>query len=78
MTDSNYIKIFTGELLEVQKIVPELEKHDIIPVVKEQTDSGLLPIFGMSNSTLKQIFVHKDEHEKALTILKTITSDSQN
>lgn len=72
MTDSNYIKIFTGEVMEVQKIILELEKQDIIPVVREQTDSGLLPIFGMSNSLLKQIYVHKDEHEKAMLILKNL------
>lgn len=74
MTDSNYIKIYTGELIIVQKIVSELEKIDIIPVLKDQTDSGLIPIFGTSNSIYKQVFVHKDELEKVAPIIENITS----
>ena len=77
MTDSNYTKIYTGDLIAVQRIVSELEKIDIIPVLKDQTDSGLLPIFGTSNSLLKQIYVHKDEIEKATAIMNRINSELQ-
>lgn len=78
MTDSNYTKIFTGDEIVVQKIISELEKHDIIPVVKDQTDSGLLPIFGVSNTLLKQVFVHKDELDKARAVIETISPELQN
>ncbi|MDG1730447.1 MAG: DUF2007 domain-containing protein [Algibacter sp.] len=78
MSDSNYIEIFTGDLLVVQKIISELEKHDIIPVIKDETDSGLSPIFGASNAPLKQVSVHKDELDKARIAIEAITSNSQN
>ncbi|MFI1744139.1 DUF2007 domain-containing protein [Thalassobellus sediminis] len=75
MIDSNYIKIYTGELIIVQRIISELEKLDIIPVLKDQTDSGLLPIFGTSNTIFKQVYVHKDEIEKATPIIESITTE---
>ena len=78
MSDSNYIKIFTGDLLVVQQIISELEKHDIIPVVKDETDTGLSPIFGASSALLQQVSVHKDELDKALKVIETITSTPQN
>jgi hypothetical protein len=77
MTDSNYTKIYTGDLIIVQRIVSELEKIDIIPVLKDQTDSGLLPIFGTSNSLFKQVYVHKDEIEKATAVMDRISSELQ-
>jgi hypothetical protein len=77
MKDSNYTKIYTGDLISVQRIVSELEKLDIIPVLKDQTDSGLLPIFGTSNSLLKQVYVHKDELEKATIVMDSIGSELQ-
>lgn len=77
MTDSNYTKIYTGDLISVQRIVSELEKINIIPVLKDQTDSGLLPIFGTSNSLFKQVYVHKDELEKATIVMDSIGSELQ-
>jgi hypothetical protein len=61
----------------VQRIVSDLEKEDIIPVLKDQTDSGLLPLFGTSNSLFKQVYVHKDELDKAVLIVENITKELQ-
>jgi hypothetical protein len=77
MKDSNYTKIYTGDLISVQRIVSELERLNIIPVLKDQTDSGLLPIFGTSNSLLKQVYVHKDELEKATIVMDTMGYELQ-
>ncbi|SFZ95003.1 Putative signal transducing protein [Flaviramulus basaltis] len=78
MQDSNYIKIYTGDFLMVQRIVSELEKENIIPVLKDQTDSGLIPIFGTSNAVFQQVFVHKDELDKAVLVVENIISELQN
>ena len=74
MPDSNYIKIYTGELIVVQRMVSELEKIDVIPVLKDQTDSGLSPLFGSADSLFKQIYVHPDELEKAKTVINSIST----
>lgn len=76
MPDSNYTKVFTGNFAVVQRIVMELNKIDINPVVKEQTESGLLiPVFGGSNSDYQEVFVHNDELEKAVVVIDSITSE---
>ncbi|MDO7171145.1 DUF2007 domain-containing protein [Mariniflexile sp. AS56] len=76
MTDSNFIKIFTGNFAIVQRIVMELNDWDINPVIKEQTESGLLiPVFGGSNSDYQEVFVHQDELDKALPIVENITNE---
>ncbi|MFL1012746.1 putative signal transducing protein [Flavisericum labens] len=72
---SNYIKLFTGDYAVVQRIVAALEKEDIIPVVQDETDSGLAPIFGSSGSSLQKISVHKDELERAQPIVEKLTSE---
>ncbi|WOD43467.1 DUF2007 domain-containing protein [Hwangdonia lutea] len=74
MADSNYIKIFTGSVIDVQRIIADLEKIDISPVVKDENESGLDPkIYG--GHLLKEIYVHKDELEKAQDIIKNINPE---
>ncbi|MFD1162333.1 MULTISPECIES: putative signal transducing protein [Hwangdonia] len=74
MAESNYIKIFTGSLIDVQRIISDLEKIDISPVIKDQNESGLDPkIYG--GHLLKEIYVHKDELDKARDIIENIDSN---
>tara|TARA_R110002049_G_scaffold165890_2_gene331768 strand:+ start:775 stop:1014 length:240 start_codon:yes stop_codon:yes gene_type:complete len=76
MSDSNYIKIFTGDFIIVQRIVSDLEKIDIIPVVKDQTESARLAGFGGGIVPgFQQVYVHKDELDKAIEIIKSINLD---
>lgn len=75
MHDSNYIKIFTGSFITVQRIISDLEKIDIIPVVKDQTESARLAGFGGGIVPgFQEVFVHKDELDKAVVIVETINS----
>lgn len=74
MSDSNYIKIFTGSLITVQRIISDLQKENINAVVKEENESGLDPkIYG--GHLLKQVYVHKDELDKAHRVLQNISSN---
>ncbi|RED49278.1 putative signal transducing protein [Seonamhaeicola aphaedonensis] len=78
MTDSNYIKVFTGDLIIVQRIINELEKVSINPIVKDQTDSGIITdILGSSASHFQEIYVHNDELDKAVLIIEEINSELQ-
>ncbi len=77
MTDSNYIKIFTGNFMIVQRIISELKAIHIYAVIKDPTESarlggyggGILPGF-------QEIFVNKDELDKAVPIIESINSES--
>ena len=75
MTDSNYINVFTGNFIIVQRIVIELEKIDINAVVKDQTESGLISLFGAKSPSLQQIFVHKDELDRAVQIIENTNTE---
>lgn len=79
MSDSSYIKIFTGDIIIVQRVVLELEKQDIIAVVKDQTESARLAGFGGGNFPgFQEVFVNKDELDKAVLVVEQISSELQN
>ena len=75
MIESNYIKIFTGNLIISERIAQTLLDLDINAVVKEQNESSLTPIFG--GHLLKEVYVHKEEHDKAIPIVENITKELQ-
>ena len=73
MTDSNYTKIFTGNQIITERINQDLKNLDINAIIRGQNESGLDPnIYG--GPMLKDIFVHKDELEKAIIVVESVTS----
>lgn len=71
MNNSNYIKIFTGNFIIVQRIVSDLEKENIIPIIKDETESARLAGFGGGITPgFQQVYVHKDEYDKAVLIIE--------
>ncbi len=76
MFDSNYIKIYTGSFIMVKRLVFELEKVNIIPVVKDQTESARLAGFGGGNFPgFQEVYVNKDELDKAVLVVEEIRLD---
>ncbi|WP_299554174.1 DUF2007 domain-containing protein [Seonamhaeicola sp.] len=76
MTDSNYIKVFTGNLIITERMIQTLRDSGINAVVREQNESGLDPkIYG--GHLLQEILVHKDELDKAVSIIEEINSELQ-
>ena len=78
MTDSNYIKIFTGDFIIVQRIINELKTANINAIVKDNTESARLAGFGGGILPgFQEVFVNKDELDKAVPIVENITSELQ-
>ena len=75
MTDSNYIKIFTGNFIIVQRINDALTNVGINAVVKDESESGRLAGFGASIQGEQEVYIHKDEFEKASSILEGIKKE---
>ncbi|WP_111309485.1 putative signal transducing protein [Confluentibacter sediminis] len=75
MTDSNYIKVFTGSFIIVQLISDKLNSIGISPVIKDETESGRLAGFGSSIQGLQEIYVHKDELAKAIEVVGSVTAE---
>ncbi|WP_242084794.1 putative signal transducing protein [Aestuariivivens sediminis] len=76
MTDSEYVKIYTGSLVIVQHLVQELEEHGINAIVKDETESARLAGFGGGIVPgFQEVLVNKDELDKALSVLETFEAD---
>ncbi|MGB5420003.1 putative signal transducing protein [Algibacter sp.] len=71
---SNYIKVFSGNFIEVQRIFSELENFNICAIIKDESESGRLAGFGPSIQGLQEIHVHKDELDRSTPIIKNLTS----
>tara|TARA_X000000368_G_C22695496_1_gene564474 strand:- start:335 stop:553 length:219 start_codon:yes stop_codon:yes gene_type:complete len=67
----NYHKIFSGQLIETIKIKGELEKVNIIPVIKNKNESARLAGFGSIFNGI-DIFVHHDELNESLEVLSKL------
>ena len=75
---SNYKKIFTGESIAAKQIVSRLHEVGIEAVVKDEAESARLAGFASSMLGQVDIFVHKDEFEKAKIIVTGNDSNSEN
>ncbi|QLE02329.1 DUF2007 domain-containing protein [Galbibacter sp. BG1] len=69
MENEDYIRIFTGSDIQATFIKSKLEEVGIVPVIKNETESGRLAGFGPSIVNQVRMFVHKDEHTAALAVL---------
>ena len=71
MKKENYHKIFSGQLIEIIKIKGELEKVNIIPVIKNKNESARLAGFGSIFNGI-DVFVHHDELNESLEVLSKL------
>ncbi len=74
---SNYIKVFTGSFIEVQRIFNTLKESNICAIIKDESESARLAGFGTPVYGAQEIHVHKDELEKAQKAVKKLTSEFQ-
>lgn len=75
MTDSNYIKIYTGNFIVVQLIKQRLEDIGINPIIKDETESGRLAGFGASLPGMPEVHVHENELDKAVVVVESVRSE---
>ena len=78
MSDSNYIKVFTGSFIIAQLITDKLNAVGINAVVKDETESARLAGFGGGIVPgFQEIYVNNDELEKAVEIVESVNSELQ-
>ena len=78
MTDSEYIKIYTGGTIIVQLIKQRLEAEGINPVIKDETESGRLAGFGASLIGQPEVYVHESETDVAARIVEAVRGEMEN
>ena len=77
MTDSNYIKIYTGSFIIAQLIVDRLESIGISPVIKDETESGRLAGFSASVPGYQELYVRQEELDASIPIVENVTKEIQ-
>ena len=70
--NSNYTKIFSGNFIVSQAIVNQLKEIGIVPVIKDESESGRLAGFGSPMQGDQEIFVNADEMVKAKLIVEQV------
>jgi hypothetical protein len=67
--DSKYKKVFGGNNIKARRVELTLKDNNIDPILKDEKESARLAGFGSPMPDLIEIFVHKDEEEKALGLI---------
>jgi hypothetical protein len=66
---TDYQLLFSGNLIEAQRICLALEKIDIRAIVKDQETSAIRAGFAVPSMTdAVQVFVHTDEFKRAKNV----------
>jgi hypothetical protein len=68
----DFIKIFTGNAVNVLALRNALEEKNIVAVIKDDSESARLAGFGMVAPGLQEVFVHEDELDQAIRIVETL------
>lgn len=66
----DFIKIFTGNAIDVLALRNALEEKDIVAIIKDDSESARLAGFGMVAPGLQELFVHEDELDQAIRIVE--------
>jgi len=75
--ETHYQKIYTGNFLTVQLLVSELEKLNITPIIKDESESARLAGFGTFTQGLQELYVHEDNLDKAVTTIEATLASMQ-
>ena len=66
-----YLCVFSGNDIDSLNIIDSLNKIDIYPIIKNESESARLAGFGIINQK-KNIYVHRDEYGRAEKLIKSI------
>ena len=68
----NYIKVFTGNLADVQRVFNDLATLNICAVIRAKSKFDRINYPGDLNQTIQDILVHKDEIERATEVIDNL------
>jgi histidinol phosphatase-like enzyme len=68
--ESHYVKVHTGNLLIVQMIKSNLEDIGIVPILKNDMQTGFTAVLATDYEGLVEVYVHEDEIDKAIPIVQ--------
>ena len=78
MKSDEYRHLFTGSQVQVMLLLEHLKKFDIIPVTRNESESGRLAGFAPPVFNQIQVFVHRDEIAKSKAVLENLIHELEN
>jgi hypothetical protein len=66
---SKHIRLFTGSLIEIQRLQLDLDDQDIPSLVKNNFQSGVRAGFYGGSPSQVELFIYEEDQEKAIPIL---------
>jgi len=67
---SKHVKLFTGSLIEIQRLQLDLDDKKIPSLVKNNFQSGLRSGFYGGSPSQVELFIYEEDLEKATSILE--------
>ena len=67
---SKHTKLFTGSLIEIQRLQLDLDDNQIPSLVKNNFQSGLRSGFYGGSPSQVELFIYEEDIEKAMPILE--------
>lgn len=75
MTESDYIKVFSGTFIVVQLAMDRLESAGINAIIKDESGLGQHSGFSSTNSGYQELYVSKEELNDAVRIIEAVKAD---
>ncbi len=75
--ETHYTKIYTCNFILVQLITTKLEDIGIVPIIKDEFNTGLSAVLVTDYNRLLDIYVHNDELEKAIPVVESIKAEME-
>ena len=72
MQSDDFIIIYSGSIVDINRIKFTLLDSGISPIIKSEIESARLAGFGAINGSNHHIYVHKDQIENSNNILKKL------
>ena len=72
---SEHIRLFTGSLIQIQRLQLDLNDKEIPSLVKNNFESGLRSGFYGGSPSQVELFIFKEDLEKAKPILEKFKKD---
>ena len=75
MIETEYTKIFSGNFVIVHMLLERLKDAGISAVIKDESESGRLAGFGASIQGFQEVFVSKEELDRAVPIVAKVEAE---
>ena len=76
MSDTIYTAIYKGSFIIAQLMRDRLEANGIVPIIKDESESGRLAGFGSTGDYI-ELHVHQDELERSKEIINTVLDEME-